>query len=179
MKKFLASLAAAAVLVAGVATAAVVTGSSADAQEAPTDEQAPPAERPERGSVIKDVLDELVAEGDITRVQADTIIAALEEKREELKANRPDGFRGHGFRRGFHRGARFGFNLAELLEDGVIDAAELAGLPDGHPLTNPDGPFAGALEDGQITAEELQEIRDRLREQRRDRFGAGVEGTDA
>jgi polyhydroxyalkanoate synthesis regulator phasin len=176
MKKILTSMIAAGILVAGVAVAGVVAGSSAEAQT-PDDETA--VEKPERGSAIKGVLDDLVAENEITQGQADTIIAALEEKWEELRANRPEGFRRHGpgFGRGFRSGARFGFHMAELLEDGVIDAAELAELPDGHPLTNPDGPFGDALQDGEITAEELRDVHDQLREQRRERFDGDVEGT--
>jgi polyhydroxyalkanoate synthesis regulator phasin len=174
MKKILTSLIAAGVLVAGVAVTGVVAGSSAEAQ---TPDDGTVFEKPERGSAIKDVLDELVAENEITQSQADTIVAALEAKWEELRADRPDGFRGH--RRGFRAGARFGFHLAELLEDGVIDASELAELPEGHPFTDPDGPFADALEDGEITAEELRDVREELREQRQERFGGDVEGTNA
>ena len=173
MKKILVSLAAAAVLVAGIATASVISGSSAEAQEATTDEESTDFDRPERGSVVEDVLADLVDANEITPAQADTIIAALQEKREELKANRPEGEgrRGRGFGRGGHSG-----NLAELLEDGVIDAAELAELPDGHPLTDPDGPFAEALEDGEITEDELQELRAGRRAHRGDRLGSDVEG---
>ena len=174
MKKILTSLIAAGVLVAGVAVAGIVAGSSAEAQGVPAEEGAPPSVKPERATVIQDVLDELVAEGEITQGQADTILAALQEKREELRASHQD-----GHRRGFRRGARFGFNLRGLIEDGVIDAAELAELPEGHPLTDPDGPFAEALEDGEITAEELREVREELREQRHSGSGADVEGTSA
>ncbi len=173
MKKILVSLAAAAVLVAGIATASVISGSSAEAQEATTDEESTDGDRPRHGSAIEDVLADLVEAGEITQAQSDTITAALEEKREELKANRPEGEgrRGRGFGRGGPRG-----NLAELLEDGVIDAAELAELPEGHPLTDPDGPFAEALEDGEITEDELQEIRGERQGHRRDRFG--TDGVD-
>ncbi len=178
MKKILASLAAAGVLVAGVFTAAVITGSSATAQESPDDETSLPAQHPERGSAVKDVLDELVVANEITQDQADTILSALKAKWEELKADRPDG--GERHRRGFRRGARFGINIAELLEDGVIDAAELAELPEGHPFTNPDGPFADAAADGQITEEELRDVLEQLREERGGRHGPrrGEEASD-
>lgn len=174
MKKILTSLIAAGVLVAGVAVAGVVAGSTAEAQDAPPGTEAPTSDRPGHKTVIKDVLDELVADGEITQGQADIILAAIQEKREEFAANHPD-----GFRRGFRRGAHFGFNLRGLLEDGVIDAAELAELPEGNPLTDPDGPFAEALEDGEITVEELREVREEMREQRRSASGADVEGTSA
>ena len=176
MKKILASLAAAGVLVAGVFTAAVVTGSSATAQEAPEGETSVPAERPERGSAVQDALDELVGQNEITQDQADTILSALEAKWEELKADRPDGGVRHG--RGFRRGARFGINLAELLEDGVIDASELAELPEDHPFTNPDGPFADAAADGQITEQELRDVLEQLKEERGDRPGRSFGGED-
>ena len=110
-------------------------------------------------------------------------MAGLEEKREKRKAEHPEGRRGRGFRRGFRGGARFGFNMAELLGDGVIDSDELAGLPEGHPLTNPDGPFAAAAADGEITQQEIQDVLEQLRAERRSRgprFGedaSDVEGT--
>ncbi len=63
--------------------------------------------------------------------------------------------------RGFRRGARIG----ALLDDGVIDADELAELPEGHPLTDPDGPAADYLDDGQLTVEELRELRSQLHDQ--------------
>jgi hypothetical protein len=172
MKKILASVAAAAVLVAGIATAAVITSSSASAQE--SDEPAPAFEKPQRGSILVEVLDDLVAGGDIglTQAQADAIVEAMQEKWEELEASRPEGRRGPGHR-GFRSGARLGFHMGELLADGVIDADELAGLPDGHPLTNPDGPFGEALADGQITEQEFQDVLEALRAEREGggRFG--------
>lgn len=169
MKKFLASLAAASVLVAGVATASVITGSSASAQESTDEGDAPAVERPERGAVIREVLEQLVADGEVslTDAEIDTIIAALEEKREELKANRPL----HRHHRGFRDGARFGFHVGTLLEDGVIDSEELAELPEGHPLTDPDGPFGDVNGDEEITEEEFRGVIEELREQMQDRFG--------
>lgn len=172
MKKILVSLVAAGALVAGVAATTVITGGSADAQEAPVEEEVAPPVRPERGAVIQSVLDELVAANEITQDQADAIQSALEEKWAELKEDRPEGRRGPGFR----RGARFGFHLAELLEDGVIDSAELAELPDGHPFNDPDGPFADAAADGQITEDELAEIREQHREEGGRGFGRGFRG---
>jgi hypothetical protein len=58
---------------------------------------------------------------------------------------------------------RAGWQIAEMLEDGVIDAAELAELPEGHPLADPDGPAADYLDDGELTADELAEIRAKFR----------------
>jgi hypothetical protein len=157
MKKILVSLAAAGALVIGVAATSVLTSSGADAQEAPTDDETTTeVERPARGAAVQEVLDELVASGDITQDQADTIAAALEEKRAELEANRPD----HHHRRGF----RHGFHLRGLLEDGVIDADELAALPEDHPFNDPDGPFADVAADGELTQDEIQSVIEQLRE---------------
>ena len=178
MKKILASLAAAGVLVAGVATAAVITGSSASAQEAPETEETVPAERPQRGAAIQEVLDELVAAGEISQDQADTIAAALQEKWDEIKEERGDR-PGRGFRHGFRRG----FRLGGLLEDGVIDSAELAELPADHPLNDPEGPFAEVAADGEITEEEFRSVMEELHESGQGRFrnrgeAPAVEGTN-
>ncbi len=174
MKKIIVSLVAAGLLVAGVATTSVIAGSPADAQEAPADETTPDPQRPQRGAAVQEVLDELVAANEISEDQADTILSALQEKWEEIKADKPDRRQGPG--RGFRRGARFGINMAELLEDGVIDADELAGLPEGNPFTNPDGPFADAAADGQITEQEIQDVLEQLRAERGDRGPRFSEG---
>lgn len=168
MKKILASLAAASLLVAGGVTTAVVSGGSvATAQEAPgetpgtsTDET---RTRPDKGAILDEVLDQLVTDGVIDSDQATAVKDALTSKAEELRANRPE--------RGHHRGPGNGIGR-ELLEDGVISADELAELPEGHPLTDPDGPFGEYLEDGQITQDELEEARAQLEEQ----FGDGFRG---
>jgi hypothetical protein len=58
----------------------------------------------------------------------------------------------------------------------VIDADELAQLPEGSPLTDPEGPAAPYLEDGQITQEELDELMADLQaEGFRFRHGAGTD----
>ena len=173
MKKILVSLAAASVLVAGVATAVVITGSSASAQEA--EEEGPATEKPERGSVIREVLTD--GPVDLTEAEVDSIMEALEEKWEELKANRPDGYGrkgGPGYRRGFHGGTRFGYHIGQLLADGVIDATELADLPEGHVLTDPDGPFGAVNTDDEITQEEFDEVIAELRAAREARRGSGL-----
>jgi hypothetical protein len=68
--------------------------------------------------------------------------------------------------------------LDELVaENGVIDADELASLPDGNPLANPDGPFAAAAADGEITQQEIQDVLEQLRGERREggpRLGGDV-----
>jgi hypothetical protein len=104
----------------------------------------------ERGAAIADALAALVADGTLTTDQVSATIAALETAREE---------RPHPVR---HR-MRAGWQIAEMLEDGVIDAAELAELPEGHPLADPDGPAAEYLDDGELTADELTEVRAKFR----------------
>ena len=104
----------------------------------------------DRQAAVVEALDALVADGTLTSDQVDQIIAAFETAREE----RPDRVR---------RGMRAGWQLAEMLEDGVIDADELAALPEGHPLADPEGPAADYLDDGQLTEDELQELRSQLR----------------
>lgn len=100
----------------------------------------------ERLATITTALQALVEDGTLTSDQVTEIVEALETAAEE----RP---------RPVRRGMRAGWQIAELLEDGVIDAAELAELPDGHPLADPDGPAAEYLEDGQLTEDELAELR--------------------
>jgi hypothetical protein len=152
MRKILISVVAAGVLVAGAFVASSLTTSAASAQTADEDTtqtfERPEFERPERGAVMGEVLAGLVEDGTIKQSQADAIIAALDEKRAELEANRPEGRDG---RRGPAAHRR---HIQALLEDGVISADEIAALPDDHPFKDADGPFAEELADGQITQEE-------------------------
>jgi hypothetical protein len=158
MKKVLAALAASGVLIAGgFVTAAVSAPSTAVAQEAP--ETGDDVVRPERGAILDEVLDQLVTDGVIDSDQATAIRDALEAKHDEMREQFGDhpGFRKH---RGFRDGDRP--NMRGFLEDGVIDADELAELPEGHPLADPDGPAAEYLDDGQLTTEELEELHGEL-----------------
>lgn len=122
--------------------------------------------RTNRGDIVSTVLDDLVADGTITQEQADEIAATLAERtaafREELRAQR----REHGEGGVQSRGLRFLGGNAELLEDGVIDADELAALGENHPLNDPDGPAAQYLDDGQLTEDELNELVAELRGER-------------
>jgi hypothetical protein len=167
MKKVIAALAAAGVLVAAAFTASIVTDGGVATAQVP-DEGTTAVERPDRGAPFREVLDELVAAGTIRQDQADAIEEAMVAKHEERRES-GEGFRHH--RRGF--GGAFG--LRELLADDVISADELAELPDDHPFSDPDGPAADYLDDGQLTKDELKEIR----EQTHQRFRAEREGTDA
>lgn len=109
-----------------------------------------------RGRVLSEVLDDLVADGVITQDQADQILEELTSRLEELRLEmRGDGQGSRGFgRHGFQLPGRFG----AFLDDGVIDSDELAQLGEAHPLNDPEGPAAPYLEDGQITQEELEEL---------------------
>jgi hypothetical protein len=167
MKKVLAALAASGVLIAGgFVTSAVSAPTTAVAQEAPdtTDGTTDDVVRPEKGAILDEVLADLVTDGVIDSDQATKIKDALEAKHEELReqfGDRGQGFRGHG---GFRDGVRP--DMSGFLEDGVIDADELAQLPDGHPLTDPEGPAAEYLDDGRLTAEELEELHAEFGERR-------------
>lgn len=175
MRRILVVLVAAALLVGGgVAVALLANQGSAIAQEdEPTTTQAPAeteAEdtdiaRPQRGMVLADVLEDLVADGVITGEQAEEITAAWQTRWEELRTE----FEARRGERGLGRHHDFG--LRELLEDGVIDADELAELGPDHPFNDPDGPAAEYLEDGQLTQDELAELHTVWR---RDRDGAGL-----
>jgi hypothetical protein len=91
------------------------------------------------GSVLSDVLDDLVGAGTITQAQADTIEQAVEARRTELQAERD----------------RLREQMRTFLEDGVLSADELAQLPADSPLRNLDQ----YLEDGQLTQDELRALR--------------------
>lgn len=152
MKRLIASVAAAGILVAGAFVASTAANSPAEAQTTEDNTTLERPERPERGAILDEVLGELVEAGTITDSQATAVKEALQAKHEELKANRPDGEH-RGDRRGDRRG-HLRAQIQELLEDGVISADEIADLPDRHPFNNADGPFAELLEDGEITQAE-------------------------
>ena len=124
----------AAVLVLGVATAVMARGAHRSSGG---------GVRSERTSLLGQVLDELIEDRTITRQQSDAIKTALEEKRsealEEAKAALDQ--------------------LKAFWEDDVLTSDEIAQLPAAERITDVGGPFAEALEDGQITKEEMDEIR--------------------
>ena len=97
---------------------------------------------PERVGVLDGVLGELVTDGIITQDQADAITAALDEKKEEMAEAR--------------RQAKE--QLETFWEDGVLTSEEIAQLPFADRFLEADG-VAEALEDGQITKEEMRELR--------------------
>ena len=178
MKKIFVSIAAAGVLVAGAFAASTIVNGPALAQttEAPTAE-VPADERPDfpkSGEILDEVLGDLVADGTLDQGDADAVKTALEARHEEVRAEM-DAWRADNPDR-FERGFKRGFAMGGLLEDGVIDAAELAELPDDHPLNDPDGPAAEFLTDGQLTEDELKQLGEQLRERR---AGDRISSTDA
>jgi hypothetical protein len=98
------------------------------------------------GSLLADVLADLVGDGTITQQQSDAITDAvdtrLEEKRAEMEQRRDE-------MRAAHE------QLQTFLEDEVITQEELDQLPADHPLRS----LETALDDGQITLDELQALR--------------------
>ena len=168
MKKIFVSIAAAGVLVAGAFAASTIVDGPALAQttETPTTE-APAGERPDfarPGDILDEVLGDLVADGTLDQGDADAVKAAVEARHEEVRAEM-EVWREENPGR-FERGFKRGFAMGGLLEDGVIDATELAELPDDHPLNDPDGPAAEFLADGQLTEDELEQLGEQLRERR-------------
>lgn len=149
MRRIAMSIAAAGVLVAGAFVASTLTNGQAtaltgDAQQ--TDFRFGDG----AGAVLEDVLGDLVEAGTLTSDQAVAVKEAMLAKREEIRAEREALREAHEAIREQIRG---------FLEDDVIDADELSQLPEDHVLRDEDGPFADALEDGEITRAELQEVR--------------------
>lgn len=196
MRRTLAVLVAAALLVGGgVAFALLADEGSAAAQEEPTSTEAPAETersgdtasgdtasgdtasgdtasgdtgfvRPERGTILADVLEDLVTDGVITDDQAEQITAAWRTRIEELRTQ----FEARRGERGF--GAHE-FGLRELLADGVIDADELAELGPDHPFNDPDGPAAEFLDDGELSQDELAELHGSSNHRNRSELGDG------
>ena len=168
MKKIFVSIAAAGVLVAGAFTASTMVDGPALAQTTgATTTEAPADERPDfakPGEILDEVLADLVADGTLDQGDADTVKAALETRHDEVRAEM-EVWRAENPGR-FERGFKRGFAMGGLLEDGVIDAAELAELPDEHPLKDPEGLAAEFLTDGQLTEDELNQLGERLHERR-------------
>jgi hypothetical protein len=170
MKTILVSVAAAGVLVAGALAASTVVDGPALAET--TDDsavEAPDAERgafPRHGEILAEVLDDLVADGTLEQGDADAVEDAWDARREEVRAEMEASREENPGR--FERGFKRGFALGGLLDDGVIDATELAELPDDHPLNDPDGPAAEFLADGQLTEDELKQLGEQRRERRAD-----------
>jgi Arc/MetJ-type ribon-helix-helix transcriptional regulator len=147
MKRIIASIAAAGILVVGAFAASAITSSEVSAQtdEAPvvTDE----IRRSNPGAILDQVLGDLVEDGTLEQSQSDAVKNGLEAKRDELKER----FGDLKDRRGHRQEIRE--SIEAWLEDGVITTDELAELEVELPI-HEDGPLAEALEDGQITQAE-------------------------
>ncbi len=174
MKTILASLAAAGVLVAGAFISSTLADAPADAQVA----QEPTTDTSEPVGPVVEVLDGLVADGVLTEAQADEVRERLFEARTEWWAERRELREERRADREERREERQADRelIRGFLEDGVIDSDELAQLGDDHPFNDPDGPWADAASDGQITKEELAEV-GRMWHERRG--GAAEGGKDA
>ena len=138
MRKRIVTLGAAALLVVGASLVA-----TAQTDESTDDDSA--GVGPHR--IVESVLDELVGDDVITEDQSQAISEALVDKWEEVKAERKELFEDRRAEMETVRG---------FLEDDVISADELAQLPEDSILRDVDGPFAEALEDGEITRDELE-----------------------
>lgn len=147
MKKIIASIAAAGVLVVGAFAASTITSTAASAQTDEPPIETEEASRPHPGAVLDDVLADLVQDKTLDQEQADAVKDGVEAKREELKEKYGDR-RDRRAQRGEMRG-----QIQRWLEDGVISAEELAELPFDLPRSE-DGPLQEALKDGQITQAE-------------------------
>ena len=177
MRRISVALVAAGVLVAGALVASTVMSDTASAQTtSDTDVTERRAERREmhdliRGFLEDDVIsgDELaqlpedhpmrdedgpfadaLADGQITKDELD----AVHQERKDARAERREERRAHLEQ------------IRAYLDDDVIDSSELAELGDDHPFNDPDGKFADAAADGQITREELDELRPERRPHR-------------
>lgn len=139
--KILASIVAGGLLVgAGFVTSVVSSPSIASAQEDAGDSEDKGLRH--RGfEFLSGVLSDLVSEGTIEQSDADAVLAGVEDKAAEIKAERE-------VTRELTQ---------ELLEDDVITEDEATQLPDDHPFFNEK--FDEAWEDGELTTEEIREIR--------------------
>ncbi len=144
---------------AGFATSVISTPGTASAQEETADTEQERKGRFHRGfEFLSTVLADLVEENTISQDDADAVLNAVEEKAEELRAEREA-----------TRELIKGF-----LEDDVITEAEASQLPDDHPIFSER--LDEAWEDGELTLEELRQAR---RHHRGHRTDAGTDNTSA
>ncbi len=144
---------------AGFATSVISTPGTASAQEETADTDQERKGPFHRGfEFLSTVLADLVEENTISQDDADAVLNAVEEKAEELRAEREA-----------TRELIKGF-----LEDDVITEAEASQLPDDHPIFSER--LDEAWEDGELTLEELRQAR---RHHRGHRTDAGTDNTSA
>lgn len=95
-----------------------------------------------RTGILEGVLADLVADGTISQDQSDAVLEALKEKKEEISRQREE--------------ARE--LLKSFWEDGVLTQEEIEQLPFSGRILGLGG-VSEALEDGQISKEEIKELR--------------------
>ncbi len=95
--------------------------------------------------LLSEVLGELVSDGTLNQTQADAVAAAVEDKVDDLRAER----------------AELRELTKTLLEDGVLTSEEAEQLPEDHPLLSEK--LDEAWEDGELTVEEIRSERDHPR----------------
>ena len=162
MKKIFVSIAATGVLVAGAFAASTIVDGQALAQT--VDETA--VERPDipkPDDILDEVLADLVTDGTLDQSEADAVKAGLEARHEEVRAELDEWHENNPGR------AERDPAMDGMLEDGVLDADELADLPDDHPFNDPDGPAVEFLDDGELSADELRQLGDQRRPHHGDR----------
>jgi polyhydroxyalkanoate synthesis regulator phasin len=99
------------------------------------------------GGLLEEVLADLVNDGVINQEQSDAIVDALEAKVEERRAEAET--RREEMRQAWEQ-------IQGFLEDEVITQDEINQLPEDSPLRDA---FNSIAEDGQITLEQLRELR--------------------
>ncbi len=99
-----------------------------------------------RGSFLEEVLTDLVSDGTITLDQLDAITAALQEKREVIAATRQEAKE----------------QLESFWEDDVLTEDEINQLAFADRILEMDG-VSDALADGQITRQEMEDLRPEVR----------------
>lgn len=154
MRKTVATLAAGALILGGAAVATAQTDTEPVDGDAVVGVHHP-------GTRIESFLSEMVDEGVISQDQADQLLAELASRAEERIARRAE--------------LRAAFEGA--WNDGVLTLAEIEELGADWLLSD-DGPFAEALEDGELTRAEFDAIRAELSGPRHHRGWRGFGGTD-
>ena len=132
-----------AVLVVGVATIASAQTDDGTTSGEAQEENEERGEGRGRGHLLVGVLEDLVGDETITQEQSDAIIVALEEARDSAREARQE----------------LRAQIQGFWEDDVLTSEEIAELPHAERFEDPDGPFADALADGQITKAEMEEVK--------------------
>ena len=144
-------------LVLGIGVLALVRAEASQAEEDRMEETDGPREGGQgfdRSHMAERVLTDLVADGTITETQMDAIVADFDEEDESARRHDAAGRDNDGWKA----------KLDAAWEDGVLTSEEIARLPFAEKINRMFGPPATALDDGQITRAELEQL-EREREQ--------------